>query len=122
MDATISLEELQRYIEEKKDYVLIDVRNEDELAHGMIPTAKHLPLPELQEAFHLDADDFKERYGFEKMKLEDDIIFYCRTGARSHMAMQMIQALGYHARNYQGSIWEWSQIDPEVHRYGPSPE
>jgi len=41
------------------------VRNKDELIHGKIPTAIHIPLPEIQEAFQLDSERFKEKYGFE---------------------------------------------------------
>ena len=25
------------------------------------------------------------------------------------------------SKNYAGSIWEWSEHDPNVKRYGPSP-
>lgn len=121
MEAVISQEDLKTYIAAREGYILIDVRNKDELIHGKIPTAIHIPLPEIQEAFQLDSERFKEKYGFEKMKHEDNLIFYCRTGARSHTATQMALALGYRARNYKGSIWEWSATDHDVQRYGPAP-
>ena len=121
MEHIISQEDLKAYMATGEGYILIDVRNKDELIHGMIPTAKNIPLPELQQAFQLDVESFKEKYGFEKMKPEDNLIFYCRSGSRSQQAVFLALYLGYQARNYKGSIWEWSETDPQVHRYGPIP-
>ena len=68
MEHIISQEDLKGYIATGEGYTLIDVRNKDELIHGMIPTAKHIPLPELQQAFQLDVQSFKEKYGFEELE------------------------------------------------------
>ena len=46
----IKLNELKGLIESKKDYILVDVRNKDELQNGMIPTASNVPLPEVEHA------------------------------------------------------------------------
>src|SRR3989338_1479778 len=117
----ISRNELKKLIDLKGDYVLIDVRNTDELANGMIPSAKNIPLSKIEHAFDMDEDEFKETYGFSKFTKKDNLIFHCRTGGRSEMATQIALGKGYNARNYAGSIWEWAEIDKNVKRYGPMP-
>src|SRR3989338_8258982 len=117
----VKRDELKRLIDKKKDYVLIDVREKDELEYGMIPTAKNIPLEEISDSLDMNEKDFKKKYGFQKPKKEDNIIFHCRTGGRSERATQFAISRGYKARNYKGSIWDWSEIDANVRRYGASP-
>ncbi|KAG5463287.1 MAG: Rhodanese-like domain-containing protein [Olpidium bornovanus] len=77
---------------------LIDVRNPDETAHGVIPTAKLLPFPELQAALDpslVTDEDFQDIYGFARPDSEDNIVFYCRSGVRSHIAASLALAAGY---------------------------
>jgi thiosulfate/3-mercaptopyruvate sulfurtransferase len=38
-----------------------------------------------------------------------EVVAYCHSGARSAMAVQVLQAAGYEARNYAGSWAEWSR-------------
>ncbi len=117
----ISTSELQQLLvskKERKNLVLIDVRRQDELHNGMIPQAHHLPLYELEEALNLNAKDFKKKYRFEQPDKKKLIIVYCRTGGRSHIAASLLRGLGYTAKNYKGSIWEWSEVDSSVRRYG----
>ncbi len=114
----ISREEVKNLIENKGKYTLIDVREKEELSYGMIPTAHNVALHEIEFALDLVAEDFQKKYGFEKPKKEDTIIFYCRTGGRSAMATAFAQEHGYvHAKNYAGSIYDWATIDPNVRRY-----
>jgi rhodanese-related sulfurtransferase len=64
------------------DFVLIDVREEDEFAAGHLPGAVNLPLSELQ--FRMDEVD------------EDKaVVLVCRTNNRSEMAAQILTANGY---------------------------
>ena len=117
MDETvITGDELKSLIKSKVGYILIDVREPDELKHGMIPTAKHIPLGEIDKALDMSEIDFKEKYGFNISK-KDNLIFYCRTGSRSGVAAVKALNQGFKARNYKGSIWEWSETDPNVKRY-----
>ena len=60
----ITTEELKKLIDDKKNFVLIDVRRQDELHYGMIPTAHHLPLNDIEDAFDLDKQSFKKKYRF----------------------------------------------------------
>ncbi|MDP3728251.1 MAG: rhodanese-like domain-containing protein [bacterium] len=111
-------EELKKLIDSKADYMLIDVREKEELQYGMIPSAKNIPLHEIEEAFSLSDEAFLEKYEFAKPHKEDKVIFYCRTGGRSAMATQFAESTGYvHAQNYAGSIYDWANIDLNVRRY-----
>jgi thiosulfate/3-mercaptopyruvate sulfurtransferase len=42
-----------------------------------------------------------------------EVIAYCHSGARSGMAVHLLAAAGYEARNYVGSWHEWA-ADPEL--------
>jgi len=119
----ISTEELKKMIDENSNYILIDIRRDEELKHGMIPTAKHLVLDDFQEAFDLIEEDFKEKYGFDKPKTISEsgdsklIIVYCRSGSRSDMAANYLRSKGHNVKNYQGSVKAWSEIDDNVNMY-----
>lgn len=112
----IARDELKQLIDRNGQYVLIDVREKAELEHGMIPTANHVPLSEFTEALDLSPEEFKKKYGFELSK-SDRVILYCRSGNRSGQAAEYAEKKGYNAANYEGSILEWSEIDPEVRTY-----
>ena len=105
----ISTDELRKLIDNNGDYVLIDVREPSELEYGMIPSAINIPLDDIE-------------FGIGRFDKNDNLIFYCRTGGRSHQATETAKRLGFsNPRNYKGSIWEWSKIDSNVMRYGPEP-
>jgi rhodanese-related sulfurtransferase len=64
------------------DFVLVDVREEDEFAAGHLPGAVNIPLSEFQ--FRTDEVD------------EDRaIVLVCRTSNRSEMATQILASNGY---------------------------
>lgn len=114
----ITTEELKKLIDGKKDFVLIDVRRQDELHYGMIPTAHHIPLHDIEEVFDLDEQSFKKKYGFTKPTPKKLIVVYCRSGGRSSTATSLLTSKGYTVKNYKGSVGEWSKIDPQVKAYG----
>jgi len=120
--SVITTNELKELIESKGSYILVDVRNKEELENGMIPTANNVPLPEIENALDLSPDEFQEKYNFPKFEKDDNLIFYCRTGGRSQMATSIVLSKGFtKCKNYAGSVWEWSEHDSNVKRYGPSP-
>jgi rhodanese-related sulfurtransferase/rubrerythrin len=71
----VTSEELKHYQQEHKEseYRLIDVRQPDEYSDGHIPGALLLPLDELEGRVS-------------ELPQEQDIVFYCRSGARSQAA------------------------------------
>ena len=99
------------------DYILIDVRGDDEMRYGVIPSSVHLCLDDFQFAWDLDGAEFKEKYGFDKPSKDDLIILYCRTGSSSAMAANFLEGKGYNVKNYKGSVQEWSVIDDNVEMY-----
>jgi rhodanese-related sulfurtransferase len=88
---------LHALLSEKKNFVLVDVRSDNEVAYGVIEGAVHLPLHLLPiKADELDKDAHT--------------IFYCRSGARSAQACAFMAAKGYgNVYNLQGGIMAWAQ-------------
>ncbi|CAM0134988.1 hypothetical protein VKS41_000439 [Umbelopsis sp. WA50703] len=111
VDPTITFEELRERIKAEKpdNYTLIDVREPDELAAGSIPTASNVPLSQFADAFAFNPKDFEDTLGFEKPDTSDEVILYCKAGARSAAASEYLKSLGYcRVRNYPGSYMEWA--------------
>jgi thiosulfate/3-mercaptopyruvate sulfurtransferase len=96
--------------------VLLDVRGADEFAGavvapcdprpGHIPGARHLDITRLLQA--RDADTVRALVG---EPAGAEVIAYCHSGNRSAMAVHVLSAAGYAARNYAGSWHEWSRDD-----------
>ena len=70
---------------------------------GHIPGARHVELPELLAAG--DAAAIRAIVGRPEGA---EVIAYCHSGGRSAVAVQVLGAAGYEARNYVGSWHEWS--------------
>jgi sulfur-carrier protein adenylyltransferase/sulfurtransferase len=94
----IKAEELRRYISghDEKDYLLVDVRQPDEYEEGHIPGASLLPLPELV-------------LNLATLPLTQDLIFYCRNGARSMAASLIVEEEFGRTdiHNLNGGILSW---------------
>lgn len=73
---------------------LIDVREADEVAQGMVPGAKHMPLGEVPN--RLDEFDKEKAY-----------IMICRSGGRSGNACNFLQEQGYDVTNMTGGMLAW---------------
>ncbi|MCG8551606.1 MAG: sulfurtransferase [Desulfobacterales bacterium] len=71
----ISFKEFEKYraANKENDYLVIDVRQENEYKSGHVPGAKLIPL-------HRLVDRLPE------LESDKDLIFYCRSGVRSEMA------------------------------------
>ncbi|KAI0639193.1 Rhodanese-like protein [Trametes polyzona] len=106
----ITYEELKpKTLQPSPDKYLIDVREPDEVLQGSIPSAVNLPLSVLSSALHLPPSEFKEKFGFEKPRPNQEITFYCRSGKRSTTAADVAKRNGYtNILNYKGSWLEWS--------------
>jgi thiosulfate/3-mercaptopyruvate sulfurtransferase len=72
---------------------------------GHIPGAHNLDVYRLME---MTTDEVRTELGLEPGA---EVIAYCHSGSRSAMATQVLNALGYDARNYVGSWHEWSRHD-----------
>ena len=83
----------------RKDALVLDVRDIGEFEAGHISGAKHLPEAQL-------ADRIKE---LEKFR-ERPVILACRTGSRSISAVKLLRAAGFaEAVSLGGGIGAWEQ-------------
>ena len=73
----ITTTELQQLLEQGEQLHLVDVRESDEVAQGMIPGAIHIPLGEVPE--RMDELDKAKSY-----------IIICRSGGRSGRASEFL--------------------------------
>ncbi|SDL03829.1 rhodanese-like domain-containing protein [Paenibacillus jilunlii] len=92
----ITAQELRQRLESGEDLVLIDVREDDEVAFGMIPGAKHIPMGEIPQ--HT-----------EELPQEAEFVFICRSGARSQRVCEYLQQFGYRTSNLSGGMIEWNE-------------
>jgi rhodanese-related sulfurtransferase len=74
---------------------MIDVRESEETAQGMIPGAKHIPLGEIPQRLG-EIDKNKE------------VIMICRSGARSERAGEFLENNGYNVVNMDGGMISWN--------------
>jgi thiosulfate/3-mercaptopyruvate sulfurtransferase len=70
---------------------------------GHIPGARHVDLTALLEC--ATVEDVEALLG---LPPGTEIAAYCHSGARSAVAVQIMRAAGYEARNYTGSWHEWA--------------
>ena len=76
---------------------LIDVRNDDEVARGVIPGATHVPLAMIPVKF-------------ESFNGEEPLVFYCHSGIRSAQAAAFIANKGRaHVYNLKGGVLAWGK-------------
>jgi thiosulfate/3-mercaptopyruvate sulfurtransferase len=71
--------------------------------HGHIPGARHVDLTALLECVTVE-----DVHVLLALPPGAEIAAYCHSGARSGVAVQILNAAGYEARNYAGSWHEWS--------------
>lgn len=80
INTNIKLENIKEIVE-KKEYLIIDVRTEEEYKEGHIKKSINIPYDEIDENIEID---------------KDKIIFvYCRSGNRSSIAQEALTQLGY---------------------------
>ncbi|MBT2287763.1 rhodanese-like domain-containing protein [Paenibacillus albidus] len=91
----ITTEELRNRLEAGEDLVLIDVREDEEVSFGMIPGALHIPMGDIPQRT-------------DEISKDAEIVFICRSGARSQRVCEYLQQFGYKATNLSGGMIEWN--------------
>jgi rhodanese-related sulfurtransferase len=86
--------ELHEKLNKGENLELIDVREHEEVAQGMVPGAKHIPMNEIPS--RMDEFDTEKEY-----------IFICRSGRRSENVCYYLQDQGYKCVNMIGGMLEW---------------
>ena len=92
----IPCDDAKRLIKEKSAQ-LVDVRTPEEYAMSKLPGAINIPLQDIDSlaAGALDKDL--------------PVIVFCRSGQRSHMAMQILMSQGFNDVYNLGSFMAWHQ-------------
>jgi rhodanese-related sulfurtransferase len=78
----ISCAEAKKLIAEQNAQ-FVDVRTPEEFSASALPGAVNIPLQDL------------DRMAEAQLENNRPIVLYCRSGARSNMAMQMLESMGF---------------------------
>lgn len=97
-DPEIDPEQLSQWLADDQPPQLIDVREPHEREAGYIEGSRHIGLVALTDAAATIDRDLP-------------VVFYCRVGARSAMAMQAFRASGYEAYSLRGGLVRWADED-----------
>lgn len=102
----VSVQELKQKIDNKEDFLLLDIREPFEYDICRLPGAKLIPMGEVPRRLN-ELDD------------EREMIIYCHAGVRSARVVYWLKQNGFdNAKNLSGGIDAWScLIDPSVPRY-----
>ncbi len=92
----ITMEEAVAIMKESEDYIILDVRTEEEFAGGHIPGAVCVPNETIGD------ETIEELPDKEQM-----ILVYCRSGNRSKQASQKLAGMGYTNILEFGGIIDW---------------
>ena len=92
----ISQDEAVRIMEEESDYIIVDVRRQDEYAEGHIPGAINVPNENITDV------------ELSELPNKDQILLvYCRSGNRSKEASEKLAEIGYTNVYEFGGIIDW---------------
>lgn len=90
--------------------VLLDVREPAEFEAGSIPNSINIPVSSQPDALMLPAEEFEDRFGFEKPETNKEVVFYCKAGVRSSAAARLASQSGYgKVGEYRGSWLDWNK-------------
>ncbi|WP_163101166.1 rhodanese-like domain-containing protein [Peribacillus alkalitolerans] len=92
---TISASEVEQSLDQGKQLLLIDVREDFEVANGMIPGAMHIRMNEIPSSL-------------EKLEEDKEYIIVCAAGVRSEMVCRYLLENGFKAINMEGGMYSWS--------------
>ncbi|PIC86370.1 rhodanese [Sporosarcina sp. P20a] len=90
----LTAKEVQEQLESGKELNIIDVREDDEVAEGMIPGAQHIALGNLPIEMH-------------DLNAETPYILVCRSGGRSGRAQELMADEGFDVTNMVGGMLAW---------------
>lgn len=92
----ITPEEAKAMMDKQEEYILLDVRTQDEFDEGHIEGAIVIPDTEIADQAEAELTD-----------KESTILVYCRSGRRSKLAAQMLADLDYTNIYEFGGIIDW---------------
>lgn len=92
----MSMDEAKEWMEQETDYILLDVRTQEEYAQGHIPNAINIPNETIANEDLAQLPDKAQK-----------ILVYCRSGNRSRQAAEKLVKLGYTDIVEIGGINSW---------------
>ncbi|HPH01454.1 MAG TPA: rhodanese-like domain-containing protein [Spirochaetota bacterium] len=90
----LSYSQLTNRLASTTNAILLDIRRDDEVARGMIPGAKHIPVEELRQRIH-------------EIPTNSTVIVYCASGKRVPKALQLLKAAGCTSLYNFVSVTNW---------------
>jgi len=102
----VTPEELLKKLDQKKNVILLDVREPHELEISSLPNAKLIPLGQLAGRLN-------------ELNTENEIVVFCKTGNRSKRALDILISSGFkNVKNLKGGINAWAKsVDPSLPVY-----
>jgi rhodanese-related sulfurtransferase len=92
------IQEVKERVDAGEPVVMLDVRNADETAQGVVTGAILIPLPELEARW-------------EELKDCNEIVCYCARGGRSLEAAKLLRQKGlFNATSLEGGVAAWSEM------------
>jgi adenylyltransferase/sulfurtransferase len=97
---------LKNWLDNRKEVVVLDVREPFEAQICAINGSRLIPLRDLPRRVN-------------ELDTADEIVVYCRSGSRSAQAVQLLSTLGFaKAQNLKGGILAWGRdVDPAIGIY-----
>ncbi|WP_159887641.1 rhodanese-like domain-containing protein [Paenibacillus puerhi] len=96
---TITPAEVRQRLAEGEKLDIVDVREDEEVAQGILPGAIHIPLMQLPERLS-------------EVPQNGETILVCRSGNRSGRALDYLQSQGLaNLKNMTGGMLEWEQLE-----------
>lgn len=90
-------------IENEEDFILLDVRTPEEYEEIHLENALLLPVGQMSQATLADV-------GLGEHAKDKEIIIYCRSGARSQQAYELMSSLGYtNIKSIAGGMVHWQE-------------
>lgn len=97
-DNDITAAKLKRKFLRKDEFILLDVREQNEFDQGHIPGAVLMPLGRLANSL-------------QHLKRDCEIIVYCRSGGRSSNAAEILRKAGFaKVTNLKGGMLAWEKV------------
>ena len=102
----VTAADVKKMIDEKKPFVLVDVREPHEVDICRIPDSTLIPLGDLPSRMN-------------ELNSADEIVVYCRVGVRSARAVELLMKAGFRKiHNLKGGVLAWAdQVDPSMPKY-----
>src|SRR5712692_4293257 len=98
--------EVKKMMDEKKPFILVDVREPHEFQICRIPGSVLIPLGEVPKRMN-------------ELNSADEIVVHCRSGMRSAQAVDLLMKAGFRKiHNLKGGVLAWAdQVDPSMPKY-----